>query len=1085
MKETEGSSSGHERLGALFLEACDLSAQERGPFLDRACGDDTGLREKLARMLDADERSDVLSDPGGGRAVARAAIGQPDSIAGYRVVREIGRGGMGIVYEAVQASPERRVAIKVIRPEFASAVLRDRFAREAEVLGRLQHPGIAQIFEAGEHDGTPYIAMEYLDASSLAHCSDASAWSVSEKLAIIARVLDAAHHAHQKGIVHRDLKPENILVLRVDDQSAWTPKIVDFGIAAALESEVVATITGESDGGFMGTIAYMSPEQIERPADVDVRADIYAIGVIAYELLSGVLPIELAGTSLPNATRRIVESEPTRLSRALPGVNPDAEVILAKALSKEPSRRYESAAEFAADIRRCLRGEPITARQASGLYIASRFVSRHRVGVSATALALVALVALAAASSALAIRESEARQTTEKILYRSALAGAQAALREHSPGLAGDRLDDAPRWLRGWEWDHLNARLERHAVAESINANSGTPTAGAHRWDSTGKLLHVTALREGVLHLTTIDIESRSIVRDIPIPHAEPLGDDTLDPTVASIAPGGNRVLLIYGGRGVAEVINVGTVTHTQESRPAEDTIIHLGQVPRAPSASIGAQLATKTVSGFEVYWNGRSWQPISVVPAAGLGDVYIAEMRPSAAERLHVLVDAESHRICWVPPLSPSIRSIDVSADQPLVVVVDNGLRVRVFDHSAGSGLESERPWTPMVPEQGKVRSVRFSSKPGVLVLHSTSGRIDWIDVATGALLRSESSINRPAWIIVRPNTADGISTNAIIAISSRGAIDIWDDDTVPDDILRGHSAWVSAVEVSHDSSALLTSAWDGTVRAWNAATGEEISTVTLPSLAGDYDAVMDIAMDRLEIIALMLTGQHQHGRAYRVDIRSGAVEDLGIRIKGPHPLVFYDRDGTPHIIAREASYDDDAEPSDVRLHTGIASAAVFVPSQPHAPKLVVGVAENGWLTVVRIDERGVARSKPLDRPVEAWHNGVALAIDPTERAFAVATPTSSAEVVNIATARKVGTLEGHTDEVLCIAWSPDGDRIATGSRDGTIGIWDGATFDLLVRLEGHTDYVADIAWSHDGTTLYSASGDRTARLWKTASTR
>jgi tetratricopeptide (TPR) repeat protein len=338
-----------------------------------------------------------------------AASGAYRHIGNYRIRRLIGQGGMGAVYEAEQENPRRVVALKVIRAGVATPELLKRFAQESQALGRLQHIGIAQVYEAGTADSgsgvQPYFAMEFVRGEVLLEYMTRRKLDPRERMEIVAKVCDAVHHAHQRGIIHRDLKPANILV-----DEAGQPKILDFGVARVTDSDLQATRQTEV-GELIGTLPYMSPEQVSAdPDDLDTRSDVYALGIILYESLAGKLPYDLNRKRLPEAMRIIQQEDPIPLSSVQRLYRGDVETIAAKALEKDKARRYASAAELAADIRRYLHHEPIVARPASTIYQLQKFAQRNRALVGGVVAVMLVLLAGAAVSTWQAVRAEHARQ---------------------------------------------------------------------------------------------------------------------------------------------------------------------------------------------------------------------------------------------------------------------------------------------------------------------------------------------------------------------------------------------------------------------------------------------------------------------------------------------------------------------------------------------------------------------------------------------------------------------------------------------------------------------------------------------------
>ncbi len=476
------------RAEQLFLELCELGHEEREPLLAERCAGDLALAARVRELLAGD-----LAAPTGfldGAPPAPGAYLEPGStFARFRVLRRIGEGGMGTVYAALQSMPRREVALKVIRPGRMSREALRRFRHEVEVLGNLHHPGIAQIYEAGSarrREGEPeqpWLAMELVRGQPLLVWARANELDDRRRLELLARVCDAVQHAHQRAVIHRDLKPENVLVTTEESTSASSrpglvgrPVILDFGIARAVGGGGARRQRETRAGELLGTLASMSPEQLAGGSEaIDVRSDVYALGVMLYQLLAGRPPHDLEGKDVASALRELREEEPRPLDALDPRFRGDVATIVAKALAKDVERRYSSALELASDIRRFLAGEPIRARSDSALYVMRRQLRRHRVGFAVVALVLLLVSAFAVV---VALQSAENRR-----LARAETAASARAKRDFEHALeavdtlvevAGRGLIDVPQAEEARRAIFLAARDFHRRVLAGREADAGS-----------------------------------------------------------------------------------------------------------------------------------------------------------------------------------------------------------------------------------------------------------------------------------------------------------------------------------------------------------------------------------------------------------------------------------------------------------------------------------------------------------------------------------------------------------------------------------------------------------------------------------
>ncbi len=390
-----------DRAAEIFLAVLERDVAEREEILGRLCEGDSPLREYVEELLSAQPENDPLRVSKRQESSASPEEDQraaPISVVGrrfgpYRIMGVIASGGMGTVYEAEQEHPKRIVALKVLSDWETSSQVSRRFALEAELLGRLRHPNIAQVYESGvfEEEGRerPYIAMERVQGKTLlAHCEERGT-GLRQRLQLYLGICDAVQFAHNQGVIHRDLKPDNILIDGFDE-----PIVLDFGVARATDSDLQRTTLRTEIGQLIGTIPYMSPEQVSGdPTAIDTRTDVYSLGVILYELLTGRLPLDLRDRTVPEALVVIREEDPRPLSSANRNLRGDLDTIIRKALEKDRDRRYDTVSELAADVRRHLEDEPILARPPSTWYQLRKFARRNRGFVTGSAVSLALLFA--------------------------------------------------------------------------------------------------------------------------------------------------------------------------------------------------------------------------------------------------------------------------------------------------------------------------------------------------------------------------------------------------------------------------------------------------------------------------------------------------------------------------------------------------------------------------------------------------------------------------------------------------------------------------------------------------------------------
>jgi WD40 repeat protein/predicted Ser/Thr protein kinase len=1054
-----------DRLEALFHEAADLPPDEQRTLLDAVCRDNPDLRAAVEKLLANDARlragtsaeafleSPVQRTPCPTERAPWPALAPqakhivPHQIGRYRVLRLLGEGGMGAVYEAEQDRPQRTVALKVIRPGLLAPELLRRFAHEVEILGRLHHPGIAQIHEASvAQDGQPFFAMEFIRGLPLDEYARQRSLTLRDRVELLARVCDAVQHAHDQGVIHRDLKPANILV----DESGQ-PKVLDFGVARATDLLTGAGLT--QTGQLLGTPSYMSPEQVTGDsAAIDRRADVYALGVILFELLAHRLPLQLANRPLAEAARLILEEEPPRLGSIYPELRGDVETIVAKALEKDTARRYPSPAELAADLRRWLAHEPILARPPSALYHLRKFARRHK-GLVGGVLATVAALVLGLVGTTLfAVGEARQRRQAEYQTYRARIAAAVGALALHDVADARRQLDDAPQELRDWEWHHLHSRLDDSSEVIPLPAGKyGFLLAAPDQ-------LRIGAMTPARLRL--MDLKGDEV-------GSVPVGAGRGPLAFPMQTRHGLRVAAWAGNKAFDLLDEAGQVHCHAEVPLAKEP----GSIVVSPD---GTRLAWPRHDGEVIVYSATTGKQTAVL-GGHRGGAWALTFSPDGTrlasggeDKMVRLWDAATGALlATCEGHTSKVLGVAFSPDGKRLVTTSSDATVRQWDAAKGkqAGVPYDRhsgevmcaayspdgQWVASAGTDRTVRVWRAKDRQDAAVLHGHTGAVSQVAFAPGG------------------RRLASLSGVASFFVAGDGTVRVWDVDpgaTLP--VLRGHTKYVYPVAFSPDGRWIASGDWDGTARLWDAATGEPCAE--LPH-AG-YVLSLAFTPDSQRLV----TGSFGEDQLRIWDVATARVVDKGIPGPGQDfRFLTVSPDGK-----RVAAGADNMPLCVSDLTTGERLFSAEGTPLAYSP-------DGRWLAIVRADGRTVALlDARTHAQVAEFHGDDELghvhsaAFSPDSRLLAISSFDSTVRLWHV-DSRTCRVLTGHTFEVFAVAFHPDGTRLATAGRDGAVWLWDLKRGEEVARLPGHITYIWSLAFSPDGTTLASASGDSTVRLWDT----
>jgi WD40 repeat protein/serine/threonine protein kinase len=1103
---------------ALFAAALEKSTRaERAAYLEGACGDDDAQRARLEALLAANEASGGVLDAAPSALTPTAAYrplteGPGAFIGPYKLLQRIGEGGMGIVYMAEQQEPVRRkVALKIIKPGLDSHQVIARFDAERQALALMDHPNIARVLDAGTTaSGRPYFVMELVHGLPITQFCDDHQLTPRERLALFVPVCQAIQHAHQKGIIHRDVKPSNVLVTMYDDKPV--PKVIDFGVAKAVEQQLTERTLFTQFGALVGTFEYMSPEQAEMNAfGVDTRSDIYSLGVLLYELLTGTTPLErqrLREAALGELVRLIKEEEAPRPSQRLsssnnlpkiaaarkteparlPGlVQGEIDWIVMKCLEKDRARRYDTASGLARDVERYLADEPVEACPPSARYRLSKFARKHRKALVTAAVFTVLLVAGLMLSTLLAVWASSAEREANRqriasdearqealdsrqealeakaeadkqrdevrvTAYASGIGLAQRAWDEGDVVRARELLQEVPREaasrnLRGFEWYYLSRLC--HSEERTLTSPAGAGLVNSVAFSPDGQRVAVPTNND-----YSVGIWDCATGKEV----ATLYGLRELAPSSAAFSPDGRRVAA-GNWYGVVKVWDSATGKELLSLILGGQSGMSRVAVAFSPD---GRRVAAANNDGAVKVWDSVTGKELVSFRHPGPGGRNVA----FSPDGLRLVTGGREPRI-WDSTTGKELLTLKghvaqvggvaFSPDGKRLASGGDDHTVKIWDSATGKELRS-------LGHPNCVNCVAFSPDGQRLASGSDDHSVRIWDSTTGEKLFALKG--HTGWVVGVAFSPDG---QHLASVSDDTTVKLWDVGADRERFsFNGHGHRVTSLAFSPDGQRLASGHSDGKVKTWDSATGKELVSfkghtsgwVGNVVFSPDARRLASWSNDQMVIIWDSATGK-----------------ELFI-LKGYIGCAGFSPDGQ-RLVA--VSYDEMLKIAMLKILDS-ATGKELVSLKDYGG--CVASPDGQRLAAVSKDQTLKILDSATGKELVALKgyttdNNRSVVFSPDGKRLAAAVA-SQVKIWDSATGKELFLLRGHADWVTSVAFSPDGKRLASASS-GDVKIWDTATGNELIQLSGHGGWVRSVAFNPDGKHLASGNDDGFIDLWET----